>query len=141
MATLRAPWMVVAIVMGLGLIGGPGWAAESRVFDVQEQVKKGDQRPGFTLQELVKTPTYTVGVVAVQDEIKMHRHADGDHNVYIVSGQGTVTLGDKQMPVKPGMLIHIPKDLPHAIKAQGGEVTLIDFAQPPFDPNKMEWVK
>ena len=139
MATLRVPWMVVA--MGLSLIGGPVLAAESQVFDVQQQVKKGDQRPGFTLQELVKTPTYTVGAVAVQDEIKMHRHADGDHNVYIVSGQGTVTLGEKQIPVKPGMLIHIPKDMPHAIKAQGGEVTLIDFAQPPFDPNKMEWVK
>jgi hypothetical protein len=40
------------------------------------------------------------------------------------------------------MLIHIPKNLPHGIKAQqGGEVTLLDFAQPPFDPNKMEWVK
>jgi quercetin dioxygenase-like cupin family protein len=133
MATLRVLWIVVAIMMGLSLIGGPAWAAEGQVFNVQEQVKKGDQRPGFTLQELVKTPTYTVGAVAVQDEIKMHRHADGDHNVYIVSGQGTVTLGEKQMPVKPGMLIHIPKDLPHAIKAQGGDVTLIDFAQPPFE--------
>jgi quercetin dioxygenase-like cupin family protein len=133
MATLRVLWIAVAIMMGLSLIGGPAWAAEGQVFNVQEQVKKGDQRPGFTLQELVKTPTYTVGAVAVQDEIKMHRHADGDHNVYIVSGQGTVTLGEKQMPVKPGMLIHIPKDLPHAIKAQGGDVTLIDFAQPPFE--------
>jgi len=141
MAPLRVPWIVVAIVMGLSLVGGPVWAAEGQVFDVQEQVKKGDQRAGFTLQELVKTPNYTVGAVAVQDEIKMHRHADGDHNVYILSGQGTVTLGEKQIPVKPGMLIHIPKNLPHGIKAQGGEVTLIDFAQPPFDPNKMEWVK
>jgi quercetin dioxygenase-like cupin family protein len=135
------PWMVVTMVLGLSLVGGPVWAAEAQVFDVQEQVKKGNPRAGFTLQELVKTPTYTVGAVAVQHEIKMHRHADGDHNVYILSGQGTVTLGEKQVPVKPGMLIYIPKDLPHGIKAQGGEVTLIDFAQPPFDPNKMEWVK
>jgi quercetin dioxygenase-like cupin family protein len=141
MATRCVPWMVVAMVMGLSLIGEPVWAAEGLVVDVQEQVKKGDQRTGFTLQELVKTPTYTVGAVAVQDEIKMHRHLDGDHNVYTLSGRGTVALGEKQIPVKPGMLIHIPKDMPHGIKAQGGEVTLIDFAQPPFDPNKMEWVK
>ena len=26
-------------------------------------------------------------------------------------------------------------------KAAGGERTLVDFAQPPFDPNKMEWVQ
>jgi mannose-6-phosphate isomerase-like protein (cupin superfamily) len=141
MATARVPWMLVAMVIGLSLVGGPVWAAEGEVFDVQEQVKKGDQRTGFTLQELVKTSNYTVGAVAIQEEIKMHRHADGDHNLYILSGQGTVTLGDRQIPIKPGMLINIPKGLPHEIRAQGGEVTLLDFAQPPFDPQKMEWVK
>jgi hypothetical protein len=24
---------------------------------------------------------------------------------------------------------------------EGGELTLVDFAQPPFDPNTMEWIK
>ena len=33
-------------------------------------------------------PTYTVGAVAVKDEIKAHIHKDGDHVIYIVSGQG-----------------------------------------------------
>ena len=47
-----------------------------------------------------------------------------------------VTMGDKQVPVKPGMLIHIPKDMPHGIQAQGGELTLIDFAQPPSTPTR-----
>jgi hypothetical protein len=29
----------------------------------------------------------------------------------------------------------------HAIKAQGGELTLLDFAQPPFKPDQMAWVQ
>jgi hypothetical protein len=49
MATRRVPWMVVVMVLGLSLVGGPVWAAEAQVFDVQEQVKKGNQRAGFTL--------------------------------------------------------------------------------------------
>jgi hypothetical protein len=52
----------VAMVIGLSLAGGSVWAAEGQVFDVQEQVKKGDHRTRFTLQELVKTPNYTVGL-------------------------------------------------------------------------------
>ena len=44
MATIRVPWMAVALVMGLSLAGGLVWAAEGQVFDVQEQVKKGDQQ-------------------------------------------------------------------------------------------------
>ena len=66
--------------MGLSLAGGPVLAAEGQVVDVQEQVKKGDQRAGFTLQELVQTPNYTVGAVAIQEEINTHRYADGDHD-------------------------------------------------------------
>ena len=44
--------------------------------------------------------------------------------------------------LKPGMVVHIPKGEVHSIKtAQGGELTLLDFAQPPFKPDQMEWVK
>jgi hypothetical protein len=38
------------------------------------------------------------------------------------------------------MIVHVPVGLPHSIKAVGGELTLVDFAQPPFDPNQMEWL-
>ena len=141
MASTRGLWMVVVMVAGLSLAGGPALAAESQAFDFQEQVKKGDQRAGFTLQQMVKTPDYTVGAVAVQDEIKMHRHQDGNHVLYIVRGQGTATVDGKPVPLKPGMVLHIPKGVSHSLKAEGGELTLVDFAQPPFDPNKMEWVK
>jgi quercetin dioxygenase-like cupin family protein len=141
MAIYRWAWRVMALGAGLSLAGGMAVAADSQVLDFQEQVKKGDQRPGFTLQQMVKTPDYTVGAIAVKDEIKMHRHLDGNHVVYIVSGQGTATVDGKQVALKPGTVIHIPKGVTHNIKAEGGELTLLDFAQPPFDPNKMEWAK
>src|SRR5215813_3254671 len=90
---------LVCVVLGVSQATGLVWAADGESFDFQEQVKKGEQRAGFTLQQMVKTPDYTVGAVAVQDEIKMHIHRDGDHNLYIVSGQGSATVGDKQIPL------------------------------------------
>jgi quercetin dioxygenase-like cupin family protein len=102
---------------------------------------KGEERPGFTLQVLVKEPTYTVGAVAVKDEIKAHRHKDGDHVLYIVTGQGTMTHVAQTIALKPGMVVHVPKGEAHSIKAQGGDLTLLDFAQSPFKPDQMEWVK
>jgi quercetin dioxygenase-like cupin family protein len=134
-------WMGIVIVAGLTLTAGAAWAAEGQVLEFQEQVKKGDAREGFTFQPMVKTPDYTVGAIAVKDEIKMHRHNDGNHVVYIVSGQGTATLDGNQVSVKPGTVLHIPKGVVHNIKAEGGELMLLDMAQPPFDPSKMEWVK
>jgi quercetin dioxygenase-like cupin family protein len=140
MATTRVPWMVLAAVMGISLMVGSAYA-EDHSFNFSDEVKKGEERPGFTNKVLVKAPTYTVGAVAVKDEIKAHRHKDGDHVIYIVSGQGTMTHGDQTIALKPGMVVHVPKGVVHSVKAQGSELTLLDFAQPPFNPDQMEWVK
>jgi quercetin dioxygenase-like cupin family protein len=134
------PWSVWIAVMGIGLMAGSA-CAEDHAFNFTDEVKKGEARAGFTLQVLVKEPTYTVGAVAVKDEIKAHRHKDGDHVLYIVSGQGAMTHGTQTIALKPGMVVHVPKGEVHAIKAQGGEITFLDFAQPPFKPDQMEWVQ
>jgi quercetin dioxygenase-like cupin family protein len=140
MATKRMPWIVWIAVMGIGLMAGSA-CAEDHAFNFNDEVKKGEARAGFTLQVLVKEPTYTVGAVAVKDEIKAHRHKDGDHVLYIVSGQGSMTHGTQTIALTPGLVVHVPKGEVHAIKAQGGELTLMDFAQPPFKPDQMEWVQ
>jgi mannose-6-phosphate isomerase-like protein (cupin superfamily) len=140
MATTWIPRMGWAVVMVVGLAAWSAFA-EDHAFNFSDEVKKGEERAGFTLKVLVKEPTYTVGAVAVKDEIKAHRHKDGDHVLYIVSGQGAMTHGTQTIALKPGMVVHVPKGEVHSIKAQGGELTLLDFAQPPFKPDQMEWVQ
>ena len=130
----------LVVLMGLSLI--PEFVfAENHVFEFSDEVKQGEQRPGFSHKAIVKTATFTVGAVAIKDEVKPHRHHDGAHVVYIVSGGGTMTHGDKMITLKPGMIVHVPPGVAHGIKAGAGELTLVDFAQPPFDPNKIEWIK
>jgi mannose-6-phosphate isomerase-like protein (cupin superfamily) len=130
----------LAVCMGMSLIAGSVYA-ENHAFEFSSEVKQGEQRPGFTNKVVVKSTTFTVGAVAVQEEIKPHRHNDGAHVLYIVSGSETMTYGDKTLTLKPGIIVHVPAGVAHGIKAAGGELTLVDFAQPPFDPNKMEWLK
>jgi mannose-6-phosphate isomerase-like protein (cupin superfamily) len=140
MATKRIPWIMLTAVMGISLMVGSAFA-EDHAFNFSEEVKKGEERAGFTLKVLLKEPTYTVGAVAVKDEIKAHRHKDGDHVLYIVSGQGAMTHGNQTIALKPGLVVHVPKGEVHSIKSQGGELTLLDFAQPPFKPDQIEWVQ
>ena len=140
MAAKRMPRMVGTMVMAMSLMAG-STLAQDHAYNFNEEVKKGEERQGFTLKVLVKEPTYTVGAVAVKDEIKAHIHKDGDHVIYIVNGQGSMTHGTQTIALKPGMVVHIPNGEVHSIKAQGSELTLLDFAQPPFKPDQMEWVK
>ena len=114
MATTWMVQMAWAGVMAMGLVAGAAFA-EDHAFNFNDEVKKGEERPGFTLKVLVKEPTYTVGAVAVKDEIKAHIHKDGDHVLYIVGGQGSMTHGTQTIALKPGMVVHIPKGEVHAI--------------------------
>jgi mannose-6-phosphate isomerase-like protein (cupin superfamily) len=129
-----------AVLMGVSLVAG-SVCTENYAFEFSQEVNQGEQRPGFTNKVMVKTATFTVGAVAVKEEIKPHRHHDGAHVLYIVSGGGTMIHGDQTITLKPGMLVHVPVGVAHSFKAEGGELTLVDFAQPPFDPDQMEWIK
>ena len=130
----------LAVLTGMSLVGWSAFA-ENHVFEFSNEVRQGEQRPGFSNKVMVKTPTFTVGAVAIKDEVQLHRHNDGSHVVYIVSGGGTMTHGSETIVLKPGMIVHVPAGVAHGIKVEGGTLTLVDFAQPPFDPNKMEWIK
>src|ERR671923_813460 len=120
-----------AVLMGMSLVAG-SVGAEQYAFEFSDELKQGEQRAGFMNKVMVKTATFTVGAVAVKEEIKPHRHHDGAHVLYIVGGGGTMTHGDQTITLKPGMIVHVPVGVAHGIKAEGGELTLVDFAQPPF---------
>jgi quercetin dioxygenase-like cupin family protein len=130
---------VVAVLMGMGLVAG-SVCAENYSFEFGNEVKQGEQRAGFTYAPMIKTATFTVGALSVS-EIKPHRHNDGSHALYIVSGGGTMMHGDKTITLKPGMVVYVPVGIVHAVKSDGGGLTLVDFAQPPFDPAKIDWIK
>jgi mannose-6-phosphate isomerase-like protein (cupin superfamily) len=132
--------MRLAVLVGISLVAGSAWA-ENYAFEFSQEVKQGEQRPGFTNRVMVKTATFTVGAVAVTEAIKPHRHHDGAHVLYVVSGGGTMTHGDQTITLKPGMIVHVPVGVAHSIKAEGGELALVDFARPPFDPDQMEWIR
>ena len=52
--------------------------------------------------------------VAVQDgNVPKHMHLNANEMQYILEGTGTIWLGDKEVQVKPGDLVIIPKGTPH----------------------------
>jgi len=47
--------------------------------------------------------------------------------------------GTQTIALKPGMVVHIRKASAFD-QGAGSELTLLDFTQPPFKPDQMEWV-
>ena len=128
--------MAIALVAGMTLTAGAALASEAAVFDLAKELSGAGQGRRAVSRSLVKTPEYTVNAVAVNDEIPTHRHDDGSHVLYIVSGQGTVILDGKSVALKPGLVVHIPQGINHSIKVEGGKMTFVDFVQHAVDPNQ-----
>lgn len=73
------------------------------------------------------------GTLAVQSgNVGRHYHAQSDEIQYIVEGTGTAWLGDRQVQIRPGMLLVIPRGTAHAgTVASSGRFKAIAIKLPP----------
>ncbi len=71
--------------------------------------------------------------LAIQDgNTPKHLHSNANEMQYILDGSGTIWLGDKEVPVKPGDLVIIPKGTPHGgTKVTGRTIKAIGIKSPP----------
>ena len=75
--------------------------------------------------------------IAIQDgSPPKHLHANAHEIQYILEGTGTIWLGDKEVTVKPGDLVIIPKGTPHGgTKPDGRTIKAIAIKTPPQAPD------
>ena len=80
--------------------------------------------------------------ISIQDgNVGKHIHPNTNEIQYILEGTGTVWLGDKEVAVKPGDLIIIPKGTPHGgTKPDGRPLKAIAIKTPPQAPDDTKMV-
>jgi len=80
---------------------------------------------------LVALPQGTMSVAT--GNAPKHTHADANEFQYVVSGSGTVWLGDQQRPIHHGDLIIIPKGTVHggSVPTAGEEIKIFAVKMPP----------
>jgi mannose-6-phosphate isomerase-like protein (cupin superfamily) len=73
--------------------------------------------------------------------VPKHYHANAHEIQYYLEGTGTIWLGDKEVPIKPGDLVIIPKGTPHGgTKTDGGHFKAIAIKTPPQAPDDVKLV-
>lgn len=92
-------------------LGGPG-----RIhFNLGEAEQFSEQ--GFVRRRLFETDGmhFNIYCLAPGQQNPLHRHPDTDEVVYFVRGTGECVVGQRTCRVKPGDLVFVGKDLPHAV--------------------------
>jgi mannose-6-phosphate isomerase-like protein (cupin superfamily) len=75
--------------------------------------------------------------ISIQDgNVGKHMHPNTNEIQYILEGTGTIWLGDKEVRVKPGDLVIIPKGTAHGgTKPDGRALKAIAIKTPPQAPD------
>ena len=78
--------------------------------------------------------------IAIQDgSPPKHLHANAHEIQYILEGTGTIWLGDKEVAIKPGDLVIIPKGTVHGgTKTDGAPFKAIAIKTPPQAPDDIK---
>ena len=52
-------------------------------------------------------------------------HKDREHTLYVLSGTGSVTIGDETEPVKQGTVVFVPRNTAHSVEAGKEQLTYL----------------
>ena len=134
--------ITAAFVAGCGAtyLLGPALAAENITAQIIHTGEmEGDalgnaNNVGFRSKMFVSAEGATV---SIQDgNVPKHLHPNTNELQYILEGTGTIWLGDKEVTVKPGDLVVIPKGTPHGgTKPNGRALKAIAIKTPPQAPD------
>ena len=92
---------------------------------------------GFRSKGLVAQDGMTLGVQA--GNVPKHMHLGANEMQYILEGTGTIWLGDKEVQIKPGDLVIIPKGTVHGgTKTEGAPFKAIAIKTPPQAPDDIK---
>lgn len=64
-------------------------------------------------------------LIRVRESVASHTHADADELLYIVAGDATLKLGDKEQNISPGWFSMVPRGMAHTITRRGRNPILI----------------
>jgi mannose-6-phosphate isomerase-like protein (cupin superfamily) len=109
------------------------------IIDPESVPWKGHERfPGMLMKTLIRSkenPHLSLNIVRVPVgvELTYHDHANEVETVYMISGEGTLTLGETEVPFQAGQVVALPPGLKHCLKNTGTEeIQMITIFTPPL---------
>ncbi|HWC57787.1 MAG TPA: phosphomannose isomerase type II C-terminal cupin domain [Candidatus Paceibacterota bacterium] len=94
-----------------------------------------EERPWGNFITFVKNAPLTVKLLTVlpQQAFSLQRHHHRDEQWHIISGNGTVTVGDVRSPVVPGADWYIPRETLHRLEALSDAIVVLELSFGLFD--------
>lgn len=88
----------------------------------------------ISVQKISSDSLVSTFVIFIKEKVPMHKHAHHSENVYILEGEGTMTVGEITKDIKPGDIIFIPENTFHEVTVTSTlPLKVISIQAPEFD--------
>jgi mannose-6-phosphate isomerase-like protein (cupin superfamily) len=64
-------------------------------------------------------------LILVRESLSSHTHADADEMMYLIAGDATLKIGDKDSPISPGWFGLIPRGTAHSLLRRGRNAPIV----------------
>ena len=101
----------------------PGEPRVSSLTDIAEQLLRAPDP--IAERALGCSGATSSRLIRVKEALAAHTHADADEVLYIVAGDATLKLGDKDQNIAPGWFAVVPRGMSHTVTKRGRNPVLI----------------
>jgi mannose-6-phosphate isomerase-like protein (cupin superfamily) len=107
----------------------------------QSQQSMDTIKPPASYDNIYSRPLYSDSLsssfmIFIKKEVKMHAHVTHTEQVYVLDGEGEMTVGARMMKVKKGDIIFIPKNTVHGLKVTSTTPMKVLSVQAPYFDGK-----
>ena len=89
------------------------------------------------VEKLAHDSLSTGFLIYVKHKVRPHRHVHHSENIYVIEGEGDMTVGENTFRISPGSYIFVPTNVVHSVVVDESKGTLkvLSVQAPFFDGN------
>lgn len=97
-------------------------------------IKAPENLENIHVQKISSDSLVSTFVIFIKEKVAMHKHAHHSENVYVLEGEGSMTVGEITKDIKAGDIIFIPENTFHEVTVTSSiPLKVISIQAPEFD--------
>lgn len=106
----------------------------------QRPIVYRESRPWGEFEQFTKNALSTVKLIHVKpgEALSLQRHHSRDEFWRVISGNGTLTIGDLDIKAEPGTDHFVPRETNHRITGGSEPLLILEISTGEFDENDIE---
>ena len=102
-----------------------GSPSNHSIIDLASQMEKALRDTPTVERDLGCSGATASRLIMTRENITMHSHSDADEMLYIVAGEATLTVAEKDQPVQAASFSVVPRGMSHSLTRRGRNALLV----------------